>query len=121
LVNAVQAIGTERARDGRIVVVVRREGARVLAEVSDNGPGIPPAMLNRVFEPFFTTKPAGQGTGLGLFLCRNIVRRHGGELRVRSTAQHGTTFVVDLPADPTQPPRQRGLDLDGPVPAATLN
>jgi signal transduction histidine kinase len=78
-------------------------------------------MLNRVFEPFFTTKPAGQGTGLGLFLCRNIVRRHGGELRVRSTAQHGTTFVVDLPADPSQPPRQRAVDLDGPVPAATLN
>src|SRR5438477_4908270 len=99
LVNAVQAIGTERAREGRIVVTTRREGARVIAEVTDNGPGIPPAMLNRVFEPFFTTKPAGQGTGLGLFLCRNIVRRHGGELRVRSTAQHGTTFVVDLPAD----------------------
>jgi signal transduction histidine kinase len=112
LVNAVQAIGTERARDGRIVVVVRREGARVLAEVSDNGPGIPPGMLNRVFEPFFTTKPAGQGTGLGLFLCRNIVRRHGGELRVRSTPQHGTTFVIDLPADPTQPGTQRSAEVN---------
>ncbi|HYR19156.1 MAG TPA: ATP-binding protein [Myxococcales bacterium] len=111
-VNAVQAIGTERARDGRIMVVVRREGARVLAEVSDNGPGIPAGMLNRVFEPFFTTKPAGQGTGLGLFLCRNIVRRHGGELRVRSTAQHGTTLVVDLPADPTQPERQRPSETE---------
>jgi len=112
LVNAVQAIGTERARDGRIVVVVRREGARVLAEISDNGPGIPPGMLNRVFEPFFTTKPAGQGTGLGLFLCRNIVRRHGGELRVRSTPQHGTTFVIDLPADPTQPGTQRSAEVN---------
>ena len=79
----------------------------MVAEVSDNGPGIPPAMLNRVFEPFFTTKPVGQGTGLGLFLCRNIVRRHGGELRVRSTPQHGTTFVVDfhvrLPDNQTGP------------------
>jgi len=101
--------------------VVRRDGARVLAEVSDNGPGIPPAMLNRVFEPFFTTKPAGQGTGLGLFLCRNIVRRHGGELRVRSTAQHGSTFVVDLPADPTQPARQRTVEADAPAPVVTLN
>jgi two-component system, NtrC family, sensor kinase len=110
LVNAVQAIGTERSREGRILVVVRREGSRVIAEVSDNGPGIPPAMLNRVFEPFFTTKPAGQGTGLGLFLCRNIVRRHGGELRVRSTPQHGTTFVVDLPADPTQVSRPAAND-----------
>jgi len=118
LVNAVQALGTERARDGRIVVVVRREGARVLAEVSDNGPGIPAGMLNRVFEPFFTTKPAGQGTGLGLFLCRNIVRRHGGELRVRSTAQHGTTFVVDLPADPTQPERQRASEVETLAPLA---
>jgi len=117
LVNAVQAIGTERAREGRIVVVVRREGGRVVAEVSDNGPGIPPAMLNRVFEPFFTTKPVGQGTGLGLFLCRNIVRRHGGELRVRSTPQHGTTFVVDLPADPTQGPRPAAND---PIPARPL-
>jgi len=124
LVNAVQAIGHERAREGRIVVVVRRERDRVIAEVADNGPGIPPAMLNRVFEPFFTTKPAGQGTGLGLFLCRNIVRRHGGELKVRSTPQHGTTFVVELPADPTQPGRQRSLETDDAppvVPARTLN
>jgi signal transduction histidine kinase len=113
LVNAVQAIGNERAREGRILVTVRREGERVIAEVSDNGPGIQPAMLNRVFEPFFTTKPAGQGTGLGLFLCRNIVRRHGGELHVRSTLQHGSTFVVDLPADTAQTPRE--LELESPL------
>jgi signal transduction histidine kinase len=110
LVNAVQAIGNERAREGRIVMTVRREGDRVIAEVSDNGPGIAPAMLNRVFEPFFTTKPAGQGTGLGLFLCRNIVRRHGGDLHVRSMPQHGTTFVVDLPADTAQTPREIELE-----------
>jgi len=105
LVNAAQAIGECPAQEGRIVVVARRQGGRVLVEVSDNGPGIRPDMVQRVFEPFFTTKPAGQGTGLGLFLCRNIVRRHGGDLRVRSSAQHGTTFVVDLPADPSQPAR----------------
>ncbi|HWE23184.1 MAG TPA: ATP-binding protein [Myxococcales bacterium] len=112
LVNAVQAIGNERPHEGRIVVTVRREGDRVVAEVSDNGPGIPPSMLNRVFEPFFTTKPAGQGTGLGLFLCRNIVRRHGGELHVRSMPQRGSTFVVELPADTTNEPRE--LELDAP-------
>jgi two-component system, NtrC family, sensor kinase len=106
LVNAVQAIGNERAREGRIVMTLRREGDRVIAEVSDNGPGIPSTMLNRVFEPFFTTKPAGQGTGLGLFLCRNIVRRHGGDLHVRSMPQHGTTFIVELPADTAQKPRE---------------
>jgi signal transduction histidine kinase len=112
LVNAVQAIGTERAREGRILVTARREGGRVIAEVTDNGPGIPAPMLNRVFEPFFTTKPAGQGTGLGLFLCRNIVRRHGGELMVRSTPHHGTTFSIDLPADTAPQQRDRSLDPD---------
>ena len=110
LVNAVQAIGTERAREGRIVVTTRREGGRVIAEVTDNGPGIPAPMLNRVFEPFFTTKPAGQGTGLGLFLCRNIVRRHGGDLMVRSAPHHGTTFVIDLPADTAAQQRERSLE-----------
>src|SRR5207244_12928362 len=109
------------AQEGRIVVVARRQGGRVLVEVSDNGPGIRPDMVQRVFEPFFTTKPAGQGTGLGLFLCRNIVRRHGGDLPVRSSAQHGTTFVVDLPADPTQPARQRTVEADAPAPVVTLN
>jgi signal transduction histidine kinase len=69
-------------------------------------------MLNRVFEPFFTTKPAGQGTGLGLFLCRNIVRRHGGELMVRSTPHHGTTFIIELPADTAAQQRERSLDAD---------
>ena len=121
LVNAVQAIGNERAREGRILVTVRREGERVIAEVSDNGPGIPPTMLNRVFEPFFTTKPAGQGTGLGLFLCRNIVRRHGGDLRVRSVPQHGSTFVVDLPADTVQAPPELELESQPDRPLEPLN
>ena len=82
---------------------------------------MPPDVLNQALDPFFTTKEVGQGTGLGLFLCRNIVRRHGGELRVRSTAQHGSTFVVDLPADPTQPARQRTVEADAPAPVVTLN
>ncbi len=118
-VNAAQAIGTEPARDGRIAVVMRREGARVLTEVSDNGPGIAQDMVERVFEPFFTTKAPGQGTGLGLFLCRNIVRRHGGEMRVRSSPQYGTTVVVDLPADPAQPPRPRTAET-APAPAVEV-
>jgi len=59
----------------------------------------------------------GQGTGLGLVLGGNIVRRHGGELRVRSTPQRGTTFVVDLPADPTQGQRPAAND---PIPARPL-
>jgi two-component system, NtrC family, sensor kinase len=101
-VNAAHAIGSEPAAEGDILVVSRREGARILVEVSDNGPGIRQDVIGRVFEPFFSTKAPGEGTGLGLFLSRDIVRRHGGELRVRSTPGRGATFVVDLPADPAQ-------------------
>jgi len=100
IVNAAQAIGREEANRGRIVVVCRRNGGRVLAEVSDDGPGIAPGLASRLFEAFFTTKRAGEGTGLGLFLSRDIVRRHGGELRVRSVPGRGTTFAIDLPVDP---------------------
>jgi signal transduction histidine kinase/CheY-like chemotaxis protein len=101
-INAAHAIGAESAAEGDILVVSRREGARILVEVSDNGPGIRHDVIGRVFEPFFSTKAPGEGTGLGLFLSRDIVRRHGGELRVRSTPGRGATFVVDLPADPAQ-------------------
>ena len=100
LVNAAQAIKQDTGIEGKVVVLSRREGSRVVIEVSDNGPGISREDLPRVFEAFFTTKPGTEGTGLGLFLCRDIVRRHGGELRVRSSPGHGTTFTLELPADP---------------------
>jgi two-component system NtrC family sensor kinase len=66
--------------------------------VSDTGPGIPHDVQARIFEPFFTTKPAGQGTGLGLSLCRGIIEEHGGTLTVESDPGRGATFVVTLPA-----------------------
>jgi signal transduction histidine kinase len=56
-----------------------------------------------VFEPFFTTKPAGRGTGLGLAICRDIVKAHGGELRVESEEGRGTTFTAWIPADEGEP------------------
>jgi two-component system NtrC family sensor kinase len=65
--------------------------------VGDTGAGIPPQILGRIFEPFFTTKPVGQGTGLGLPLCRGIVEGHGGTLRVDGTPGGGAFFTVELP------------------------
>jgi len=65
--------------------------------VSDNGNGIPQKVLNKIFQPFFTTKPTGQGTGLGLSLSYDIVKAHGGEIKVETKEWEGTTFIIQLP------------------------
>jgi two-component system NtrC family sensor kinase len=87
---------------GQITIGARPvvDGARSGVEiaVSDTGPGIPPELRAKVFEPFFTTKPAGQGTGLGLAICRDIIKAHGGEIKVDSAPGSGTTFTVWIPA-----------------------
>ena len=68
------------------------------AEISikDNGSGIPQKILDKIFQPFFTTKPTGQGTGLGLSLSYDIVKAHGGELKVETKEGEGTTFIIQL-------------------------
>jgi signal transduction histidine kinase len=88
------------AVDGRGNINVRafREEDRVVVEVVDDGPGIPPEALRRVFEPFYTTKEVGAGTGLGLDVVRRIVVGYGGEVSVRSEPGE-TRFTVGLPAD----------------------
>jgi signal transduction histidine kinase/ActR/RegA family two-component response regulator len=77
---------------------VDTRSGRIQVEIADTGPGIPLDIQEKVFEPFFTTKPAGQGTGLGLSLCRNIVGQHGGTLSLTSTPGRGTTFLIELPS-----------------------
>ena len=96
VVNASQAVGAK----GRIVVHTG-PGApgRVLVTVTDDGPGVPPDLVERVFEPFFTTKPEGQGTGLGLSICYRIAEEHGGSVRLENPREGGARFVVDLPAE----------------------
>ena len=65
--------------------------------VTDNGNGIPESVKDKIFQPFFTTKPTGSGTGLGLSLSYDIVKSHGGEMRVESEEGVGTTFSITLP------------------------
>ena len=72
-------------------------GAEVLISVRDNGPGIPKKIVDKIFQPFFTTKPTGQGTGLGLSLSYDIVKAHGGEIRVETKEGEGSEFVIQLP------------------------
>jgi two-component system NtrC family sensor kinase len=68
-------------------------------EVSDTGHGIKPEMLPRIFEPMFTTKHMGTGAGLGLAICEQIIRQHGGAIQVESQLPRGTTFRITLPLD----------------------
>jgi signal transduction histidine kinase len=104
LLNAIQAIpeGTPDRHEIRVRLGLDQRG-RVEVSVRDTGEGIPPELLGRIFEPFFTTKPRGDGTGLGLAVCRRIVARLGGEITVESEVGVGTTVRVGLPAGDPQP------------------
>ena len=95
--NAIDAVNGR----GNITIRAYTEGARVVVEVVDDGPGIPRAAQVHVFEPFYTTKDIGAGTGLGLAIVRRIVTDHGGEVFVRSTPGE-TCFTVRLPLDTRQ-------------------
>jgi signal transduction histidine kinase len=98
IINAAHAIPEGRVEDNEIRVVARRETPeRITVEVRDTGCGIPPENLERIFDPFFTTKPSGQGTGLGLSLCHNIITAMGGTITVESKVAKGTTFRMTLP------------------------
>jgi signal transduction histidine kinase len=84
--------------DPRISVSSKKNGRQVEITVRDNGNGIPKKVLDKIFQPFFTTKPTGQGTGLGLSLAYDIVKAHGGEIRVETSEGEGAAFIIQLPA-----------------------
>ncbi|MCH6201638.1 ATP-binding protein [Aquiflexum sp. LQ15W] len=78
-------------------VSTKNLGNKIEISVKDNGSGIPDSIKDKIFQPFFTTKPTGQGTGLGLSLSYDIVKAHGGEIRVKSREGEGTEFTIQLP------------------------
>jgi signal transduction histidine kinase/predicted CoA-binding protein len=92
--NAVDAMDGK----GEIVIRTRFRHPWVIVEIEDNGPGIPPQIVDKIFSPFFTTKPVGKGTGMGLSITTKIIQRHAGEITVAS--QPGkTVFTVGLPVN----------------------
>jgi signal transduction histidine kinase len=97
LMNAHDAlVGWEDARIGlEVYYVPERRSINVV--VWDNGPGIPEHIREQIFSPFFTTKPVGEGTGLGLHICREVVENVGGTIDVESVPGHHTSFIVRLP------------------------
>ena len=123
--NAAQAIASTHAKagigGGRIEIATRCEPDGLSVSISDNGPGIPEAVAQRVFEPFFSTKSEGEGTGLGLSICVGIVKEHGGSVSVDpggAGSGRGATFTVELPTGVrTEPsPLARGAETE-PAPA----
>jgi signal transduction histidine kinase len=80
-----------------VTVRTKRINDKVEIKVKDNGNGVPEKILDKIFQPFFTTKPTGQGTGLGLSLSYDIVKAHGGEIKVETTEGKGSEFIIQLP------------------------
>lgn len=94
--NSYQAM--KENRDGLLTVTSRLESNIVSVEFKDNGPGIPPEVVEHLFEPFFTTKAEGEGTGLGLSIAYGIAQAHGGVIEVDSILGEGACFTIKLPA-----------------------
>ena len=93
LVNAAQAI----EKEGEIKVATRTMDGKVEIAISDTGTGIPEESLPKIFDPFFTTKEVGKGTGLGLNVAYNIIKKHKGTIDVKSQLGKGTTFIISIP------------------------
>lgn len=96
LINAAHAIEDS----GTITIRTGVDGHWVWFEISDDGCGMAPEVVERLFDPFFTTKPAGKGTGLGLPLSYNIIKKHNGRIQVQTEPGNGTAFTVWLPVRP---------------------
>jgi signal transduction histidine kinase len=105
--NAFDAVSPS---SGEVNVRAIRRHSGISLRISDNGPGIPAALAEKVFEPYFTTKAEGKGTGLGLYISRRIVERHGGSLELESTPGAGAMFVMELPYEPLYPREEHSQD-----------
>ncbi|HEY5407521.1 MAG TPA: HAMP domain-containing sensor histidine kinase, partial [Ginsengibacter sp.] len=100
--NAFYAVNEQKSQNlisynPTVSVTTKKSENSVLITVSDNGNGIPKNIVDKIFQPFFTTKPAGSGTGLGLSLSYDIVKAHGGEIKVESKEGEGSQFIIKLP------------------------
>ncbi len=96
VVNERQKI-TKESYQPTVFLSSRKAGDKVILTVKDNGNGIPQNIVDKIFQPFFTTKPTGQGTGLGLSLSYDIIKAHGGEIKVETKEGEGAEFIIQLP------------------------
>lgn len=99
--NAFYAVTEKRKRSGdnykpTVWVSTKKVNGTIELRVKDNGIGISQKVLDKIFQPFFTTKPSGQGTGLGLSMSYDIIKAHGGELKVKTKEGEGSEFIIQL-------------------------
>jgi two-component system, NtrC family, sensor kinase len=100
--NAFYTVNERQKSEGEwfkpeVFVQTKKEKNRVCITVTDNGNGIPQNIMDKIFQPFFTTKPTGSGTGLGLSLSYDIIKAHGGEIKVETKEDEGSEFMIQLP------------------------
>ena len=96
---------------GELEIATQCDASHAIIALSDTGPGIPGAILDKLFEPFFSTKDQGKGTGLGLAICKDIVERFHGRIEARNNADRGATFTVRIPLECTSMPlSQRSIN-----------
>ena len=110
ILNALQAMG----HSGQLEVGLRCIDNQVEVKISDDGCGMPDAMLEKIFDPFFTTRTSGEGSGMGLAIVKNIVAQHHGRLDVHTAVGEGTTFTVRLPLPQGTMPNSLGNHSDRP-------
>ena len=109
LLNAFQAIPD----NGTVNIKTRQDDAKVFIYIKDDGPGIAAEIITKIFDPFFTTKDVGQGTGLGLGICYQIINNHHGEIKVHNNKDKGAEFEIILPITPPEP---ESSDNETPLP-----
>jgi two-component system NtrC family sensor kinase len=102
LTNAFYAVNEKKklqpqGYEPTVSLSTKKSGDTILISVKDNGIGIPQKVVDKIYQPFFTTKPTGQGTGLGLSLSYDIIKAHGGEIKVETKEAEGTVFIIQLP------------------------
>ena len=108
--NAIDALPEQKGTI-TLVTAYNPESDTVIFECTDTGPGIPDAIRREIFKPFFTTKPVGRGTGLGLYICHEIVSRHGGSITVNNAPGNGARVIVRLPKNSNQTKETAAIDI----------
>ncbi len=100
--NAFYAVNEKSKQRGEayepiVSVTTKKNEDKLLIRVKDNGNGIPQKIIDKIYQPFFTTKPTGQGTGLGLSLSYDIIKVHGGEIKLETKEDKGSEFLIQIP------------------------